>query len=673
MFNTIWSRALLVFGLAILLGSFLRLPHSVSGNHVALNQSPNRRQSAAPSQRPGPKPKALPDRKTTTASKSTPRQESTRLSKTIQGTATISPNRQKAPTAQTLHELTARQLERRQRSEKAEREKRPPTIADPGARLRTGTPTTPATHIGSSSRQSSSIQLLTNTSLAEISSDKSLVSEPTAAEGGNNVFYTANWFAAVSTDSGRSFRYVDPYNFFPSAADGFCCDQDTVFAPNQNLMVWLLQYVNNASGNVVRIAVTTNPAGDWMYYDFEPELIEGISDSDWFDYPHLSISNNFLYFTINIYTRSDDYRASAIFRAPLSELATGGNLSIGYYATGEDFFSSPAQGATTTMYWAGHRTNSSLRIFSWPESSPDITIQDVTHTAYPFRDNTCIDGDGANPCLRSDDRVLSAWVAGGKVGFLWNAARGTGGLGQFPFPYVHYVTVDEASKALVEDGAIWNPSFAFFYPSLAPNTAGKLGGVIGWAGGRLFPSFGALVSKSASGTELSNLDILTVGVGNRGPNSDSWGDYLRVRQSSVDPSGWVASGYNLQGSGSGSGVVPRYIRFVATEGGNGSDTTAPGVSVLSPVGGAKIKTFSFQVSWTSQDNVGVTSHDILLSNDGGQSFGLSLATGLPGTTQGFTVTSPVQKVKQAVIKVTARDAAGNIGEGVSSTFRIKAK
>ncbi len=655
------------------LGSFLSLPHTVSGNHLVQNQPPKHRQSATSSQRPGPKPKGLAGRKTTTAAKSAPQQENTRLSKTIQGTATISANRQKAPTAQSLHELTARQLERRQRSEKTEREKRPPTIADPGARLRTGPPTIPATNLGTPARQSSSIQLLTNTSLGEVSSDKSLVSEPTAAEGGNNVFYTANWFAAVSTDGGGSFRYVDPYNFFPSAADGFCCDQDTVFAPTQNLMVWLLQYVNNASGNVVRIAVTSNPTGDWMYYDFEPELIEGISDSDWFDYPHLSISNNFLYFTINIYTRSDDYRASAIFRTPLSELAAGGDLSIGYYATGEDFFSSPAQGATTTMYWAGHRTNSSLRIFSWPESSPNVAINDVTHAAYPFRDNTCVDGDGANPCQRSDDRVLSAWVSGGKAGFLWNAARGVGGLGVFPYPYVHYVTINESSKSLVEEGAIWNPSFAYFYPSLAPNAAGKLGGVIGWAGGRLFPSFGALVSKSASGTELSNLDILTVGVGNRGPNSDVWGDYLRVRQSSLDPSGWVASGYNLQGSGSGSGAVPRYIRFVATEGGNEGDTTAPGVSVLAPVGGAKIKTFSFQVSWTSQDNVGVTSHDILLSNDGGQSFGLSLATGLSGTTQAFTVTSPVQKIKQAVIKVTARDAAGNIGEGVSSTFRIKAK
>lgn len=78
------------------------------------------------------------------------------------------------------------------------------------------------------------------------------------------------------------------------------------------------------------------------------------------------------------------------------------------------------------------------------------------------------------------------------------------------------------------------------------------------------------------------------------------------------------------------------------------------------------------ISWKSSDNVGVTAQDVLYATDG-TGFGLTVAAGLPGTMQTFTWTIPstVAKSKVGVVKIVARDAAGNTGEALSIPFVIK--
>ncbi|MBX7223906.1 MAG: right-handed parallel beta-helix repeat-containing protein [Blastocatellia bacterium] len=78
------------------------------------------------------------------------------------------------------------------------------------------------------------------------------------------------------------------------------------------------------------------------------------------------------------------------------------------------------------------------------------------------------------------------------------------------------------------------------------------------------------------------------------------------------------------------------------------------------------------ISWKSSDNVGVTAQDVLYATDG-TDFGLTVAAGLPGTMQTFTWTIPstVAKSKVGVVKIVAKDAAGNTGEAVSIPFVIK--
>ena len=58
------------------------------------------------------------------------------------------------------------------------------------------------------------IKLLRNTELTgpATNSTASNVGEPSCAINGDVVLYTGNWYAAVSTDGGATFQYMDPGN-----------------------------------------------------------------------------------------------------------------------------------------------------------------------------------------------------------------------------------------------------------------------------------------------------------------------------------------------------------------------------------------------------------------------------------------------------------------------------
>jgi len=91
----------------------------------------------------------------------------------------------------------------------------------------------------------------------------------------------------------------------------------------------------------------------------------------------------------------------------------------------------------------------------------------------------------------------------------------------------------------------------------------------------------------------------------------------------------------------------------------------PVVTVTQPDGGETWLMNSFHdITWTATDDVGVTSIDILLSTDGGGSYGQTIATGEAndGTYSWLVDVAPTT---QARVKVIAYDADANEGEDVS--------
>jgi hypothetical protein len=69
------------------------------------------------------------------------------------------------------------------------------------------------------------------------------VGEPSAAFNADVAFYTGNWYAAMSSDGGRTFSFIDPAAAF-AASDPpdshFCCDQVVNYIPSIDTFVWLL-------------------------------------------------------------------------------------------------------------------------------------------------------------------------------------------------------------------------------------------------------------------------------------------------------------------------------------------------------------------------------------------------------------------------------------------------
>jgi hypothetical protein len=441
----------------------------------------------------------------------------------------------------------------------------PPVPDDPAAPRRVAPPTVEETH--PSSGAGAATNAVAPTDLVTFQNSQvpgfgmaSTTDEPSVSNNGSVIVYTGNWYAAVSTDWGASFTYLNPYSDFPAAAGGFCCDQVTVYDPGRNITIWELQYAEDGAGNnVQRIAVANGQSGvsgnSWHYWDITPQQA-GYPSGYSADYPHLALSTNYLYLSTNVFNTSGAGVGTLVYRLPLTTLATGGTLSFNYYAPSLLGTITPVSGATTTMYFAAHVSASTLRVSAWPEGSSTITNTDVTHSAYvrgTEGSGSCLAPDNSNMCGRDDSRVKTGWVAGGMLGFMWEAAQGAGGLGTFPYPYVHVVRIAQATMTLIDEPAIWSSTNAWAFLSIAVNGVGALGGSLAFGGGSYYPGSAIVVRDDVSPQAWQ---ITTTRLGTNGPGDNRWGDFLTARPASGNGATWVAGAFTLQGPCSATGGGP---------------------------------------------------------------------------------------------------------------------
>lgn len=96
------------------------------------------------------------------------------------------------------------------------------------------------------------------------------------------------------------------------------------------------------------------------------------------------------------------------------------------------------------------------------------------------------------------------------------------------------------------------------------------------------------------------------------------------------------------------------------------DVTPPSVAVNSPDGGEDWKAGSAHaITWTATDNVAVTAVDLAYSINGGATFPYTIATGIANTGS-YSWTVPNTPATTARVRVTAHDAAGNVGADSSA-------
>jgi hypothetical protein len=390
------------------------------------------------------------------------------------------------------------------------------------------------------------------------------INEPSGGVGGGVVFETANSFAAFSKNNGGSFSQLDPSTIFPNADGGFCCDQIVQYVPSIDRVIWLMQY-RRAAGpgpNRQRIAAASptdikNSNGTaWTYWDItSPQLGFG---NNWIDYPDLSVGNNSLYVSF------DEVGVGlVVVRIPLSEIKASATIHFWY----TDPNNSPmaygghlTQNADDEIFWAGHNSNSNMRIFSWQEASNTYFWRDIGIGSWPNNNSanlTSTSPDGLDWLTKLRDfpvnailgstRVLS--ISGRKVNqiwFAWSAPSGS----NFRQPHVQWVSVNRANNfSLINQAQIWNSSYAFSYPSIASNSNGEIGLSLEYGGGGNFENhvvgfWGDFIVYITTSTNLG---------------TTRFGDCVTIRRDAARPDRFDAFGYGLLKSPTRSDT--RYVVF----------------------------------------------------------------------------------------------------------------
>ena len=292
------------------------------------------------------------------------------------------------------------------------------------------------------------------------------IAEPSgSANAGGIIFSSANSLAAYSTNNGASFTQLNPTAIFPNDAVGFCCDQIVQYAPSIDRFIWLLQ------GNGVRLAVASpaqvqsSGGTAWTYWNLTPALF-GFTGSG-FDYPDLSIGNQFLYMSWNV-----TGRGHVVMRTSLAGLQAGGTITLGFTNPADSvmaWFAHLVQNAGNEIFWAGHNNTSSMRVFSLAENSNTYFWRDVTVASWTNGGFTSLTPDNQN--WLGMVSAVGTWMAGGTrsgnhVWFAWTAGLDN----NFKQAHVNMVDLDRSNNFQVaQQVQIWNNDYAFGYPALTTN------------------------------------------------------------------------------------------------------------------------------------------------------------------------------------------------------------
>jgi hypothetical protein len=424
------------------------------------------------------------------------------------------------------------------------------------------------------------ILLSTNTELTSPGEQQtaSNVDEPSMAANGQVVFYTGNWYAAMSSDSGQTFKFIDPASAFKASDppnSSFCCDQIVHYIPQIDTFVWLLQYGNaEESDNIQRLAFAKTDdviQGRWRLFDVTTQFL-GVPGA-FLDFPDLAVGANALYVTTNIFPGADRAGA-AVVRIPLDGIASGQVVAKPFVSTDFQSFR-VAQNSGTKAFFAAHQDTSTLSVFSWDEAddAPTSTSVGVSRwiggNGYASRTP-----DGRRWLDRADPRITGATLARTELWFAWAVDTGSN---HRPRPFVQIARIDSTNLTLLENINLFDPDSAICYAALSTNANGEVGVSYVIGGGPRFPSHVVgILSEPRRDTVVAASD--------RGPLADpktgkfEWGDYLTVRRMFPNQKLFAATGYTMKGEGDGSNrdATPRFVVFGRAEDlANGSPPSSP--------------------------------------------------------------------------------------------------
>jgi hypothetical protein len=244
-------------------------------------------------------------------------------------------------------------------------------------------------------------------------------------------------------------------------------------------------------------------------------------------------------------------------RLSLSELFRRQSSLITFFRFTQHFWMRPVQNTGRDGYFvvqlAGQQTVSGLRVFKWPESGAltqfDVKISSIPNESFAVKTP---DGDEwLGSTSKVDYHIYGATKSGENVWVAWMGGRRVRGQpeDQFRFPHIGLAIINVRTRAVAER-YIWNPDFAFAWPSLATNIHGDVGLSFCWGGGMAhYPQYGVAVLTGPNAGFLSATSGKTNGAG---------GHYTSVRMAFPNADQFCASGFTQVAFTTNH---PRYVIF----------------------------------------------------------------------------------------------------------------
>lgn len=399
----------------------------------------------------------------------------------------------------------------------------------------------------------------------------STLAEPAAANEGRNVYYTGNLrHQEFSTDGGSTWNCAAAYPAGPAAAPIAFGDTDVVYDHARGVTLHSVLYVNsNVTKATIRLFVRRNiDLADNCFYDIDTDPSLSVID----DYPHLGLSNDFVYVNAN---RIQTLPTKAWLGAYMKRLnldnivdcVAASTAAVNFTNSGRQRILVPGQGARDVMYFAWVNTTSQWRVFSWADKSGTVFSNLLNVGTMTFGNPDCRGG------LNNAD-----WASGTAFGIVGFTVRttvgndfvtvwaGTAADSSHPQAHIHgavfRIGASQTSLTLVQQPVIWNSANCFGYPAPNVNDRGDIGMALAFgskAGGGGSAVSSAVIMKDEFSPGPGSFSFAQIATGTYNPTR--WGDYLTVRRNAPCGEWFDSTGYALSGGTALSNVNARYAEF----------------------------------------------------------------------------------------------------------------
>ena len=399
----------------------------------------------------------------------------------------------------------------------------------------------------------------------------STLAEPAAGNEGARVLAAGNFnHAEHSANGGLTWTDIN-LGGGPADAPINCCDMDIVYDQSRGLWILSTLYINSSALNgVVRLFVFRTLPSAACSYTIDQA---GTANNVLMDFPHIGLSNKFLYLATNDIGGTPS-QSARMRRFNLDQMADCLTASFSTYSwpntTEGQRVWRPVQGATDTIYWAHHSNSSTLRIFSWPETAAAPTNTTRILAATTFANPDCRGGSLNNDWTDSLWSHIVGFNLNGAVGrdniaWFWNSAVTAG----TPQAHSRGAIFNKVGLSLLAQPLVWNSAFCIGQISIAMNERGDIGATGSYGGRAGGTAAGA--ASAANGAVMMG-DEYTAGLGIFGTlfqtiagthnRTDArHGDYFTIHQHEPCDMWFSATNYALNGGTALTNVNSRYVEF----------------------------------------------------------------------------------------------------------------